>query len=247
MSALVAAEIKRATGIPFVVTFHALGRVRRIAPGRGRHASRTSGSRSRTGPSPRPIGSLPSVRRTSKIWSKLYDADPWKIATIPCGFDPVGVLAHRSRWRRRATLGLPTDEPIILQLGRMVPRKGVDNVIRGLARLRRSHGISARLLVVGGESREPDPTVTPGNRPAASHRRCEEGVADAVTFVGSRGRAELRDYYSAADVFVSTPWYEPFGITPVEAMACGTPVIGSAVGGIKSDGSRRRDRLSRSA
>jgi D-inositol-3-phosphate glycosyltransferase len=54
-----------------------------------------------------------------------------------------------------------------------------------------------------------------------------------VTFVGSRGRQELRDYYCAADVFVSTPWYEPFGITPLEAMACGTPVIGSAVGGIK--------------
>jgi glycosyltransferase involved in cell wall biosynthesis len=55
-----------------------------------------------------------------------------------------------------------------------------------------------------------------------------------VTFVGSRGREELRAFYGAADVFVTTPWYEPFGITPVEAMACGTPVIGSAVGGIKS-------------
>jgi D-inositol-3-phosphate glycosyltransferase len=59
-------------------------------------------------------------------------------------------------------------------------------------------------------------------------------VADAVTFVGSRGRQELRYYYSAADVFALTPWYEPFGITPLEAMACGTPVIGSAVGGIKA-------------
>jgi hypothetical protein len=43
----------------------------------------------------------------------------------------------------------------------------------------------------------------------------------------------LRDYYCAADVFVTTPWYEPFGITPLEAMACGRPVIGAAVGGIK--------------
>jgi glycosyltransferase involved in cell wall biosynthesis len=62
----------------------------------------------------------------------------------------------------------------------------------------------------------------------------EEGVADSVTFVGRRGRSVLRYYYSAADVFVSTPWYEPFGITPVEAMACGTPVVGSNVGGIKT-------------
>src|SRR5207302_4451634 len=61
----------------------------------------------------------------------------------------------------------------------------------------------------------------------------EEGVAERVTFVGRRDRNELAAYYSAADVFVSTPWYEPFGITPVEAMACGTPVVGSNVGGIK--------------
>ena len=60
-----------------------------------------------------------------------------------------------------------------------------------------------------------------------------EGVADRVTFVGSRSRDELKYYYSAADVFVTTPWYEPFGITPLEAMACGTPVVGSNVGGIK--------------
>ncbi len=61
-----------------------------------------------------------------------------------------------------------------------------------------------------------------------------EGVADLVTFTGSRARSELRNYYTAADVFVTTPWYEPFGITPVEAMACGTPVIGAAVGGIQT-------------
>jgi D-inositol-3-phosphate glycosyltransferase len=54
-----------------------------------------------------------------------------------------------------------------------------------------------------------------------------------VTFVGCKPRSELKYYYSAADLFVTMPWYEPFGITPLESMACGTPVIGSAVGGIK--------------
>jgi phosphoheptose isomerase len=58
-------------------------------------------------------------------------------------------------------------------------------------------------------------------------------VEERVQFVGRRDRAELGAYYNAADVFVSTPWYEPFGITPLEAMACGTPVLGSNVGGIK--------------
>ena len=58
-------------------------------------------------------------------------------------------------------------------------------------------------------------------------------IDQQVTFVGQRDRHLLRVYYSAADIFVTTPWYEPFGITPLEAMACGTPVIGANVGGIK--------------
>jgi D-inositol-3-phosphate glycosyltransferase len=54
-----------------------------------------------------------------------------------------------------------------------------------------------------------------------------------VKFTGPRDRDLLKYYYAAADVFITTPWYEPFGITPLEAMACGTPVIGANVGGIK--------------
>ncbi len=114
----------------------------------------------------------------------------------------------------------------------MVRRKGVDNVIHALARLRSVYGIAARLLVVGGEARTPDPAKTPelGRLQVEVERL---GLKGAVHFVGSRYRSELRDYYCASDVFVTTPWYEPFGITPIEAMACGRPVIGSAVGGIK--------------
>ena len=58
-------------------------------------------------------------------------------------------------------------------------------------------------------------------------------VENAVVFAGRKMRAQLKYYYAAADIFITTPWYEPFGITPLEAMACGTPVIGANVGGIK--------------
>jgi glycosyltransferase involved in cell wall biosynthesis len=61
----------------------------------------------------------------------------------------------------------------------------------------------------------------------------QEGADSRVRFLGRRRRDELRNLYSAADVFISVPWYEPFGITPVEAMACGVPVIGARVGGVK--------------
>jgi D-inositol-3-phosphate glycosyltransferase len=231
MSSLVAADVKRATGTPFVVTFHALGRVRRLHQGGAD-----------TFPDERLAIEDRVVAEADQIIAEcpqdrldllqLYRADPARITTIPCGFDPAEFWPI-ARPAARAELGLDPDEPIILQLGRMVPRKGVDNVIRGLARLKSGLGITARLLIVGGESAVPDPALTPEIGRLQRIAR-QEGVADAVTFVGSRGRQELRAYYGAADVFVSTPWYEPFGITPVEAMACGTPVIGSNVGGIKT-------------
>jgi glycosyltransferase involved in cell wall biosynthesis len=231
MSALVACEVKQAIGIPFVVTFHALGRVRRIHQGGADSfpESRLAIEERAVAEADRVIAECP---QDEQDLLEHYRADRRKIETIPCGFDPTE-FKPVDRAAARARLGLASDQPIVLQLGRMVPRKGVDNVIRSLARLRSSRGVAARLLVVGGESREPDPRHTPEIGRLLSIAS-EEGVADAVTFVGSRGRQELRDYYSAADVFVSTPWYEPFGITPLEAMACGTPVIGASVGGIKS-------------
>jgi phosphoheptose isomerase len=99
--------------------------------------------------------------------------------------------------------------------------------------MRREHNFKARLLVVGGESEEPDPKITP-EIGRLQNLAETEGVRDVVTFLGRRSRNMLHYYYSAADIFTTTPWYEPFGITPIESMACGTPVIGSNVGGIKS-------------
>jgi glycosyltransferase involved in cell wall biosynthesis len=88
------------------------------------------------------------------------------------------------------------------------------------------------MLIVGGASRQPAPARTP-EIGRLQEVAVEEGVQHKVVFTGQRARHELKYYYSAADVFISTPWYEPFGITPLEAMACGTPVIGSRVGGIQ--------------
>jgi len=231
MSALVGADLKRATGTPLVVTFHALGRVRRLHQG-GADAfpeERLEIEDRVVAEADRIVAECPQDRDDLR---RLYRADPGRIATIPCGFDPAEFWPM-DKGRARDALGIGHDERIVLQLGRMVPRKGIDNAVRGLARLRSDRGIAARLLVVGGESEAPDPEATPeiGRLAAIA---AEEGVAGAVTFVGSRGRGALRYYYAAADVFVTTPWYEPFGITPVEAMACGTPVVGSAVGGIKT-------------
>jgi phosphoheptose isomerase len=230
MSGLVACEVKRALGIPFVVTFHALGRVRRQFQGEAdRFPDERFAIEDRiVAEADRIIAECPQDEEDLR---RLYSADPARIVVIPCGFDPAELWPISKPLARQA-LSLDADERIILQLGRLVPRKGVDTAIRGVARLIRDHHLAARLLIVGGDSEQPDPRLTPeiGRLQAIAD---DEGIARHVTFVGSRGRSVLRYYYSAADVFVTTPWYEPFGITPLEAMACGAPVVGASVGGIK--------------
>src|SRR4029079_14717043 len=133
------------------------------------------------------------------------------------GFDPEEFWPVDKAEAREA-IGVNPAEPVLLPLGRMGARQGVETVIRALGRVVRDHGIAPRLLIVGGESDEPDPMITPeiGRLLGVV---AEEGAGVRVSLVGRRGRDKLRDYYSAADMFISTPWYEPFGITPVEAMA----------------------------
>jgi glycosyltransferase involved in cell wall biosynthesis len=225
----VALQLKSALGLPFVVTFHALGLVRRLHLGAADEFPRKRIAIERD-----------VIRDADAIVAEcaddrsnfvtLYGADPRKIVVIPCGFDPQEFWPIAPRFARRA-LGLPADVPVLLSIGRLVPRKGVDNVIRALGVLVHRLGMPAELLVVGGNSDIADPALTPeiGRlRDVAA----AAGVASHVTFTGRRSRELLKLYYSAADVLVTTPWYEPFGMTPIEAMACGTPVVGARVGGI---------------
>ncbi|TWG81752.1 glycosyltransferase involved in cell wall biosynthesis [Cupriavidus gilardii J11] len=231
MSGMAALRAKRTLDLPLVTTFHALGKVRRQHQGSadGFPDSRFDIETQLVRESDCVIAECPQDRHDLM---RLYDADPSIIETVPCGFDG-DEFSPVPRRQARQQLGWPTHEFSVLQLGRMVPRKGIDNVVRAMGELRRGFGIRARLYVVGGNSDQPSVAATP-EIGRLQKIAAEEGVADAVTFVGRRGREQLRLYYSAADVFVTTPWYEPFGITPVEAMACGIPVVGSAVGGIRS-------------
>jgi D-inositol-3-phosphate glycosyltransferase len=230
MSGWVAAELKKRLNIPFVMTFHALGRVRRVHQ---KNADDFPDERFAIEDrlvieADHLIAECPQDREDL---IQLYHANPAKISLAPCGFDPAELWPMDKAAARRR-LGLPVRGRIILQLGRMVPRKGVDNAIRGLAQLIQQHQQPAELVIVGGDSENGDPAHTPELGRLLKIAQ-EKGVAEHVRFVGRKTRSVLRYFYSAADVFVSTPWYEPFGITPVEAMACGTPVIGSSVGGIK--------------
>jgi len=223
MSALVAADLKQILGIPFVVTFHALGAIRKIFQG------------SRDGfPPERLLIERRIVHEADKIIAECpqdkadliehYQADPHKIVIIPCGFSSTEFFPVDKTYARQM-LHIKPGEKVLLQLGRMVPRKGVDNVIRALRFIR-----NCKLIVVGGEK---DPAHDDPEMQRLKSLAAAEGVLHRIVFTGRKNRRQLKYYYSCADVFVTTPLYEPFGITPLEAMACGIPVIGSDVGGIK--------------
>ncbi|VVE84571.1 glycosyltransferase family 4 protein [Pandoraea sputorum] len=233
MSGQVGLRVRQVLDIPLVVTFHALGHVRRRCQGA-----------SDTFPDERIDIENTLVQTADAIIAEcpqdeadlvtLYGADPQRIEIVPCGFD-ASEFHPIARATARAALGWQADEFSILQLGRLVPRKGIDNVIRAVSLLVRevACGRPVKLYIVGG----PDYEVNLERCEALSKLAAladELGVVDHVDFVGRRNREALRYFYSAADVFVTTPWYEPFGITPVEAMACATPVIGSDVGGIRT-------------
>ena len=228
MSGLVAMQLKEALNIPFVITFHALGHVRRIHQKEQDKfpVERLSIEEALVKAADRIIAECPQDKEDL---INYYSADPEKICMIPCGFNPDEFFPIDKQLSREA-LGLDPDAKIILQLGRMVPRKGVDNVIRALALMKQ--GENVKLVIVGGESAVPDPAVSPELKRLKA-LTIELNVEDRVIFTGRKDREQLKVYYDAADVFVTTPWYEPFGITPLEAMACATPVIGADVGGIK--------------
>ena len=228
MSGVVGLRLQRQLDLPLVQTFHALGAVRRL------HQQSADGFPAERIVLERRIATeadciVAECPQDAEDLVRHCGAPAHRIAQVPCGVD-LDEFGPGDRLDARRRLHLAEDEFIVLQLGRLVPRKGVDNVIRAVGRM--SAGRPWRLLVVGGESVQPDERRTPEIARLRAVAR-EAGVADRVCFVGRRDRHELKDYYQAADVFVTTPWYEPFGITPLESMACGTPVIGAAVGGIQ--------------
>jgi D-inositol-3-phosphate glycosyltransferase len=227
MSGLVASQLKEILGIPFVITFHALGHVRRIHQGDNDKfpPERISIEQDIIKKADRIIAECPQDKEDLVHY---YNAPTFKLDTIPCGFSSKEFYPIDKPLARKL-LQLPPHDFLILQVGRMVPRKGVDNVIKGMANLKRP---DIHLLIVGGDFDEKD-ALSNSEIKRLNALAQELGIGSMISFAGHKNRDLLKFYYSAADVFVTTPWYEPFGMTPLEAMACGTPVIGSKVGGIK--------------
>jgi glycosyltransferase involved in cell wall biosynthesis len=217
MSGYACVTAARSLSIPVVQTFHALGVVKR----------RNQGERD-TSPPERLDVEARLLQEADRIVATCSDevfelvrlgADPRRIEIVPCGVDlhrfrPRGPTEARGARRHR-----------VVVVSRLVERKGIGNVVQALADVP-----DTELVIAGGPALadlDRDPEATRYRRLADVH-----GVGDRVVLRGSVSRDDLPALMRSADVVTCVPWYEPFGIVPLEAMACGVPVLASAVGGL---------------
>jgi glycosyltransferase involved in cell wall biosynthesis len=216
MSGLAALRAAAAFDVPVVQTFHALGVVKRRHQG-----DHDTSPPQRQAEEALILGAADGIVATCS--DELFElvrlgANRRCVSVIPCGVDlkrfrPDGPAWPRGRRHR------------LVVVSRLVPRKGIGNAISALA------GVpDCELLVAGGPPQEELdglPEVRRFRRLAAA-----EGVDDRVHFLGGLEQERVAELVRSADVVACVPWYEPFGMVALEAMACGIPVIASAVGGL---------------
>jgi D-inositol-3-phosphate glycosyltransferase len=217
MSGLASLAASRKLGVSVAQTFHALGIVKR------RHQGHQD-----TSPPERIGHEVAIARRVDQVIATCTDevfelvrmgAKRHRIGVVPCGVD-LSIFRPDGLKEPRSFAG-----PRLVVVSRLVERKGIGDVILALRELS-----PAELVIAGGP-----PRAYLDQDPEARRLRglaVEAGVADRVEFRGGLSRADVPPLMRSADVVISVPWYEPFGIVPVEAMACGVPVVGSAVGGL---------------
>ncbi|MEV0902480.1 glycosyltransferase [Actinoplanes sp. NPDC049802] len=217
MSGLAALDAGHALGVPVVQTFHALGTVKRRHQG----AADTS--------PPKRIGYERHIGRAAdRVIAQCRDeveellrlgVPRSKMSLVPSGVNTERFCARGPAVRR--TPGLAR----ILTVARLVERKGIEDTIRAMPAVP-----GAELVVVGGPPAAELDSEPYARRLRALAAHCR--VADRVRLAGAVPAHEMPAWYRSADVLAATPWYEPFGLTPLEAMACGVPVVATAVGGL---------------
>ncbi|HUI90434.1 MAG TPA: glycosyltransferase [Anaerolineales bacterium] len=232
MSGLAAESLSDAWGgTPIVHMFHTLGEMKnRIAQSEGERESpeRIAGERRVLAHADRVIVATLAEQTQLRF---LYKADDHKIMIIPPGVD-ISHFYPISPDEAKMVIGLKPDIRLILFVGRIEPLKGVDTLIRAMSCLKLNNpDRPVHLAIIGGE-----PDASPeqmSNEMVRLQKLCDDLALDqTVVFLGKRGQDTLPYYYSASEMLVMPSHYESFGMVALEAMACGTPVIASEVGGL---------------
>ncbi|WP_404789248.1 glycosyltransferase family 4 protein [Altericista sp. CCNU0014] len=230
MSGWVGLQLKQASNIQLVHTYHSLGAVKYQNLARPPVAdTRLATERQILERADCVVATSPQEREHLR---SLVSRGGY-VEVIPCGTD-VETFHRMPQLDARASLGFDAGQKVVLYVGRFDPRKGIETLVRAFAALyeRSEDSLKSqlRLAIVGG--------CQIGQADAEERSRIEAlvaelGIAERTTFAGQVGHDRLPLYYTAADVCVIPSHYEPFGLVAIEAMACGTPVIASDVGGLK--------------
>jgi glycosyltransferase involved in cell wall biosynthesis len=217
MSGVATQRAARSHAVPMVQTFHALGLIKRLHQGID---DTSPDCRIRVEAGIAREADWVAATSTDEVFELArMGRSRSRTSVVPCGVDvdaftPHGPVAPRA------------DRPRIISVGRLVPRKGFGSLIRALPRI--PH---AELVIVGGPSRAE--LANDAEAQQLVRLATQLGVADRVRLHGAVTRDEMPALLRSADVVACTPWYEPFGIVPLEAMACGVPVVATAVGGMR--------------
>ena len=236
LSASVAKTLAERWSVPRIQMFHTLGLVKREVmdedPG-GESDIRIAIEREAVNESAAIVAA--STIELGEL-RDLYGADRARVEVIPCGVDPV--MFHPVRQAEaRERLGRDQCERVVLFVGRIEQIKGIDVLLRALGLLffRRPDLRQSVCLVVVGGALDPGDDA-PETEKILELRRLvhQHRMEDNVNFVGSLDQESLALYYAAADICAVPSLTESFGLVALEAMACGTPVVGTRVGGLQT-------------
>ena len=233
MSGVAANHLKKEWNVPVLQMFHTLGLMKnRIAqtPEEIEGDYRINGERQVMAAVEKIVAATQAEAAQLEF---LYGVAENKIVTIPPGVDTSRFYPIPDDEAKEA-IGHNDCPRLLLFVGRIEPLKGLDTLIRALAQVRCSGVLEKQcysLAIIGGD---PD---APAEQMSAEMVRlqtlCKElDLDDVVLFLGKRAQDTLPYYYSAADILIMPSYYESFGMVALEAMACGTPVIASQVGGL---------------
>jgi D-inositol-3-phosphate glycosyltransferase len=232
MSGIAAASLSDLwAGVPIIHMFHTLGEMKnRIARSDSEREGsyRLDGERQVLGRAKRVVVATVAEQTQLRF---LYRANASKMKIIPPGVDVCHFYPIPAD-EAKAFIGLKPEDRMILFVGRIEPLKGIDTLIEAMSHLKfKDKKGPVHLAIIGG-----DPTVDVqdmNSEMARLQKMCDDlAMGQTVVFLGKRGQDTLPYYYSAAEVVVMPSLYESFGMVALEAMACGTPVVASEVGGL---------------
>ena len=233
LSGLAALDLRHAWGAPIVQMFHTLGHMKNSvasSPAEWEPEARIEGEAEVMTFADRLVAATP-LERAQMVW--LYGADASKITVVPCGVD-LDLFRPIPPQEAKGRLGLPESRRIILFVGRIEPLKGIDPLLRAIALVAPEipHWQEELSVIIIGGAPGAGADQAEAELDRLQRLRAELGIEELVTFQGAEDQDSLVYYYSAAEMVVVPSHYESFGMVALEAMACGTPVVASKVGGL---------------